>query len=133
MKKILVIEDEVKLATHLSRALEAEGHEARVVHDGKVALKDRTTGELVKDSKETVRTPSEVISEKFKNTEGWLKVAEPAPADPSKKTTFSTKVTGTGKKFADNNAILAEVEKQLGTTKGDAARKLYTQLVAENK
>ena len=25
--RILVIEDEVKLATHLSRALEAEGHE----------------------------------------------------------------------------------------------------------
>jgi hypothetical protein len=36
--RILVIEDEVKLATHLSRALETEGHEARVVHDGKVAL-----------------------------------------------------------------------------------------------
>jgi DNA-binding response OmpR family regulator len=36
--RILVIEDEVKLATHLSRALESEGHEARVVHDGKVAL-----------------------------------------------------------------------------------------------
>ena len=27
--RVLVIEDEVKLATHLSRALEAEGHEAR--------------------------------------------------------------------------------------------------------
>ena len=36
--RILVIEDEVKLATHLSRALETEGHEARVVHDGKVPV-----------------------------------------------------------------------------------------------
>lgn len=34
--RILVIEDEVKLATHLSRALETGGHEARVVHDGQV-------------------------------------------------------------------------------------------------
>ena len=36
--RILVIEDEVKLAAHLSRALEHDGHEVRVVHDGKVAL-----------------------------------------------------------------------------------------------
>ena len=42
--RILVIEDEVKLATHLSRALEAEGHEARVVHDGKVALVEAREG-----------------------------------------------------------------------------------------
>jgi DNA-binding response OmpR family regulator len=43
--RILVIEDEVKLATHLSRALEAEGHEARVVHDGKVALVEAREGD----------------------------------------------------------------------------------------
>ena len=36
--RILVIEDEVKLAARLSRALEHDGHEVRVVHDGKVAL-----------------------------------------------------------------------------------------------
>jgi len=42
--RILVIEDEVKLATHLSRALETEGHEARVVHDGKVALVEARDG-----------------------------------------------------------------------------------------
>ena len=42
--RILVIEDEVKLATHLSRALEGEGHEARVVHDGKVALVEAREG-----------------------------------------------------------------------------------------
>ena len=42
--RVLVIEDEVKLATHLSRALEAEGHEARVVHDGKVALVEARDG-----------------------------------------------------------------------------------------
>ena len=42
--RILVIEDEVKLATHLSRALETEGHEARVVHDGKVALIEARDG-----------------------------------------------------------------------------------------
>jgi CheY-like chemotaxis protein len=39
-----VIEDEVKLAMHLSRALESEGHEARVVHDGKVALVEARDG-----------------------------------------------------------------------------------------
>jgi DNA-binding response OmpR family regulator len=43
--RILVIEDEVKLATHLSRALETEGHEARVVHDGKVALVEGRDGD----------------------------------------------------------------------------------------
>jgi DNA-binding response OmpR family regulator len=42
--RILVIEDEVKLATHLSRALETEGHEARVVHDGRVALVEARDG-----------------------------------------------------------------------------------------
>jgi DNA-binding response OmpR family regulator len=42
--RILVIEDEVKLATHLSRALESEGHEARVVHDGKVASVEARDG-----------------------------------------------------------------------------------------
>ena len=42
--RILVIEDEVKLATHLSRALEGEGHGARVVHDGKVALVEAREG-----------------------------------------------------------------------------------------
>ena len=42
--RILVIEDEVKLAAHLSRALETEGHEARVVHDGKVALVEAREG-----------------------------------------------------------------------------------------
>ena len=39
-----MIEDEVKLAAHLSRALEAEGHEARVVHDGKIALVEARDG-----------------------------------------------------------------------------------------
>src|SRR6478736_4968408 len=42
--RVLVIEDEVKLAAHLSRALEAEGHEARVVHDGKIALVEARDG-----------------------------------------------------------------------------------------
>jgi two-component system OmpR family response regulator len=42
--RILVIEDEVKLATHLSRALENEGHEVRVVHDGRVALVESRDG-----------------------------------------------------------------------------------------
>src|SRR5215472_1977828 len=42
--RILVIEDEVKLATHLRRALEHDGHEARVVHDGKVALTEARDG-----------------------------------------------------------------------------------------
>jgi DNA-binding response OmpR family regulator len=39
-----VIEDEVKLAAHLSRALEYDGHEVRVVHDGKVALVEARDG-----------------------------------------------------------------------------------------
>lgn len=42
--RILVIEDEIKLAAHLSRALEHDGHEARVVHDGKVALVEAGEG-----------------------------------------------------------------------------------------
>ena len=39
-----MIEDEVKLAAHLSRALEHDGHEVRVVHDGKVALVEARDG-----------------------------------------------------------------------------------------
>jgi Response regulators consisting of a CheY-like receiver domain and a winged-helix DNA-binding domain len=42
--RILVVEDEVKLAAHLSRALEYDGHEVRVVHDGKVALVEARDG-----------------------------------------------------------------------------------------
>jgi DNA-binding response OmpR family regulator len=42
--RILVIEDEVKLAAHLRRALEHDGHDARVVHDGKVALMEARDG-----------------------------------------------------------------------------------------
>jgi len=42
--RILVIEDEVKLAGHLSRALEHDGHGVRVVHDGKVALLEARDG-----------------------------------------------------------------------------------------
>ena len=42
--RILVIEDEVKLADHLSRALENDGHEVRVVDDGKVALVEARDG-----------------------------------------------------------------------------------------
>ncbi len=36
---ILVVEDEVRLARHVSRALAAAGHEAAVTHDGETALK----------------------------------------------------------------------------------------------
>jgi len=36
--RILVVEDELKLAAHLKRALEHAGHDPRVVHDGKVGL-----------------------------------------------------------------------------------------------
>ncbi len=36
--RVLVVEDEVKLASHLARALIHDGHDARVVHDGKVGL-----------------------------------------------------------------------------------------------
>lgn len=42
--RILVIEDEVKLATHLLRALECDGHEVRIVHDGRVALLEARDG-----------------------------------------------------------------------------------------
>jgi DNA-binding response OmpR family regulator len=42
--RILVIEDEVKLAAHLSRALEYDGHEVRIVHDGKVAFLEARDG-----------------------------------------------------------------------------------------
>ena len=42
--RILVVEDEVKLAGHLARALEHNGHNPRVVHDGKVALVEARDG-----------------------------------------------------------------------------------------
>jgi DNA-binding response OmpR family regulator len=42
--RILVIEDEVKLATHLARAIENEGHEVRIVNDGRVALVEAREG-----------------------------------------------------------------------------------------
>ena len=37
---ILVVEDEVRLARHVSRALTAAGHEVAVRHDGETALGD---------------------------------------------------------------------------------------------
>lgn len=42
--RILVVEDEVKLAGHLARALEQDGHDSRVAHDGKVALVEARDG-----------------------------------------------------------------------------------------
>ena len=36
--EILVVEDEVRLAQHISRALTEAGHEPVVVHDGETAL-----------------------------------------------------------------------------------------------
>jgi DNA-binding response OmpR family regulator len=38
--RILVVEDEVRLARHVSRALIAAGHDAVVVHDGETALRE---------------------------------------------------------------------------------------------
>jgi DNA-binding response OmpR family regulator len=38
LMRILVFEDEGKLAGHLSQAPEYEGHEVRVVYDGSVAF-----------------------------------------------------------------------------------------------
>lgn len=38
--RILVVEDEVRLARHVSRALTSAGHDAVVVHDGEVALRE---------------------------------------------------------------------------------------------
>lgn len=38
--RILVVEDEVRLARHVSRALTTAGHEVSVVHDGETALHD---------------------------------------------------------------------------------------------
>ena len=37
---ILVVEDEVRLARHVSRALTNAGHDVKVVHDGEAALRD---------------------------------------------------------------------------------------------
>lgn len=42
--RVLVVEDEVKLAAHLARALEHDGHDANVVHDGKVGLLEARDG-----------------------------------------------------------------------------------------
>ncbi len=38
--RILIVEDEVRLARHVSRALTSAGHDALVVHDGDVALRE---------------------------------------------------------------------------------------------
>ena len=38
--RILVVEDEVRLARHISRAFTTAGHDALVVHDGEVALRE---------------------------------------------------------------------------------------------
>ena len=38
--RILVVEDEVRLARHVSRALTSAGHEAVVLHDGEAALRE---------------------------------------------------------------------------------------------
>ena len=37
----MVVEDEVRLARHISRALTTAGHDALVVHDGESALRER--------------------------------------------------------------------------------------------
>jgi DNA-binding response OmpR family regulator len=37
--RILIVEDEVRLARHISRALTAAGHEVAVLHDGETALR----------------------------------------------------------------------------------------------
>jgi DNA-binding response OmpR family regulator len=42
--RILVVEDEVKLAGHLRRALEQDGHDPHLVYDGKVALCEARDG-----------------------------------------------------------------------------------------
>ena len=42
--RILVVEDEIKLAAHLARALEHDGHDPRTVHDGKLALLEARDG-----------------------------------------------------------------------------------------
>ena len=36
--QILVVEDEVRLAQHIARALTEAGHEPVIVHDGETAL-----------------------------------------------------------------------------------------------
>jgi two-component system OmpR family response regulator len=42
--RILVVEDEKKLAAHVARALGHDGHDARMVNDGKVALVEAREG-----------------------------------------------------------------------------------------
>lgn len=87
----------------------------------------------IKDAKERPVMAKDHYTELYKKSDNWL-IAAPAPAADTKKPTFGIKPTGgTGKKFADNTAILGEVERQLGTTKGSAAAKLYNSLVVENK
>ena len=43
--RVLVVEDEVRLAAHLARALEHDGHDPRVIHDGKDALIEAREGD----------------------------------------------------------------------------------------
>jgi DNA-binding response OmpR family regulator len=43
--RVLVVEDEIRLAAHLARALEHDGHDPRVIHDGKDALIEARKGD----------------------------------------------------------------------------------------
>src|SRR5919197_258334 len=42
--RILVVEDEVRLARHISSSLTEAGHDPAIVHDGEAALKEATDG-----------------------------------------------------------------------------------------
>jgi len=42
--RVLVVEDEIRLAAHLARALEHDGHDPRVVHDGKDGFMEAREG-----------------------------------------------------------------------------------------
>jgi len=43
--KILVVEDEIKVAGFIKRGLEADGYSVTVAHDGVVGLKQALTGD----------------------------------------------------------------------------------------
>lgn len=71
--------------------------------DGKPVIKDKATGEVIKDKKENPRTRQEVIAETFSKTDGWLKAADPAPTPAGRKGASSN--TGKQGKFTNLKEI----------------------------
>lgn len=117
--------DEVEWVARLRRTYEL------VEVDGVTAAKDLSTGQIVKDKYEKPVPYTDVFKTAFESKEGWLKTSAPATTTEPKTTLGVRNVNASPAKAShlrDPNTILAEVERQLGTTKGIKAQQLFTEL-----